>query len=105
MRHSQPPRCSVATTNSRHDLEKPSRSQKKRQALALQELGAELASLTPAEWEVIELPQPLLAALDAWRQLKGFEARRRHMQFIGRLMRETDDAARQRIQTFLANRQ
>ena len=39
----------------------------------------------------LPLSPDLSEALSSWRDLKTHEARRRHMQYIGRLMRELDD--------------
>ena len=69
-----------------------SRSQKKRESSALQERGQELAALSPAVLGKLPLAPELAEALAAWRGLKSHEAKRRHMQYIGRLMREVENA-------------
>lgn len=69
--------------------ERPSRSAKKRQATALQNLGQELASLSSDAWS--SLPDDLQEALRNYAGLKDHEARRRQQQYIGRLMRELDE--------------
>ena len=69
-----------------------SRSQKKRESSALQERGQDLASLSPAVLAKLPLAPELAEALAAWRGLKSHEAKRRHMQYIGRLMREVENA-------------
>ena len=74
---------------SQEETEK-SRSQKKRESTALQQQGEELASLSPAIWKKLPLSPELAEALPLWRTLKSREAKRRHMQYIGRLMREMD---------------
>ena len=68
----------------------PSRSAKKRQSLALQNLGEELTRLAPAELRDFDLPPDLLEALALYARIRDHEGRRRQMQYIGRLMRETD---------------
>ena len=68
-----------------------SRSQKKRESSALQELGAKLAKLPLRALEGFPLPPDLLEAFRALKAIKSNEARRRHFQYIGRLMREADD--------------
>lgn len=74
-----------------------SRSRKKREATSLQGLGEELAALSPAEIEALAIDDPLAddlrAALLDVRRMKSHEARRRHMQYVGRLMREIDASA------------
>lgn len=67
-----------------------SRSQKKRDMTALQNLGERLAELSREELRPLDLPRDLLTALDDLRRMTGHEARRRQTQFIGRLMREVD---------------
>ncbi|NLY41939.1 MAG: DUF615 domain-containing protein [Desulfovibrionales bacterium] len=70
--------------------DQPSKSQRKRDMLALQEIGKRLTALTPEHLERMELPEPLLDAIALYHRLKDKEARRRHMQFIGALMRKTE---------------
>lgn len=69
-----------------------SRSQKKRESTALQQRGAELAALSPSLLKTLPLSGDLAESLRVWRGLKTHEAKRRHMQYIGRLMREQEDA-------------
>ena len=72
--------------------EGPSKSQKKRDMTALQDLGAALVELSPERLNKIDIPDALrLAVRDAQRFTKH-EARRRQLQYIGRLMRGTDPA-------------
>ena len=68
-----------------------SRSQKKRESTAMQRLGEELAELSPSTLATFGLPPELAEALAFWRTLKTHEAKRRHMQYIGRLVRELDE--------------
>ena len=79
----------------------PSRSAKKRQSLALQNLGEELARLAPAELRDFDLPPDLLEALALHAHIRDHEGRRRQMQYIGRLRRDTDA---ERLRTALAAR-
>ena len=67
-----------------------SRSHKKRESTALQKRGEELAALGPGAWKTLPLPEGLLEALNDVQRMKSHEARRRQMQYIGRLMREAD---------------
>ncbi len=68
----------------------PSKSQRKREMTALQELGEELVGLSRERLLKIEMPERLLdAILDAQRITKH-EARRRQMQYIGKIMRDVD---------------
>lgn len=72
------------------NAEAPSRSAKKRQSLALQALGEELTRLSPAELHHLDLTPDLREALTLYARIRDHEGRRRQMQYIGRLMRETD---------------
>ena len=74
------------------DGEKPSKTQRKRQVTALQDLGEELAVLTDDQLAAIELPDILRDALMEVRRISSFEARRRQMQYIGKIMRRVDAA-------------
>jgi ribosome-associated protein len=70
--------------------DKPSKSQRKREALALQDLGETLVTLKPAQLDKIPLPEELREAVLAARQMNQRGARKRQLQYIGRLMREID---------------
>ena len=59
---------------------------------ALQVLGEELLRIGPARRAELDLPEQLGEALDAAQRITQREARRRQLQFIGRLMRTVDAA-------------
>lgn len=83
-----------------------SKTQRKKQMHALQDLGETLVALTPAQLSGLELPERLADALAQARRISGFEARRRQMQYIGRLMREIDTAPiAERVQALRSARQ
>jgi ribosome-associated protein len=70
----------------------PSKSQLKREMTALQDLGAELVALSKDRLAKIDMPERLRdALLDAQRFTKH-EAKRRQMQYIGKIMRDIDAA-------------
>lgn len=69
---------------------RPSKSQKKRDSLALQDLGCRLVELSAVQLERIELPEPLRAAVRDAQRIISNGAKRRQMQYIGRLMRDAD---------------
>ena len=73
--------------------EGPSRSQRKRDAEALQALGKELTELSSEQREKINLPESLREAIDDLAKMKSFGARRRQLQLIGKLMRSLDAAS------------
>src|SRR5690242_16483777 len=82
----------------------PSKTQRKREMHELQDLGAELVALNDSQLATIELPERLLdAVLDARRMTK-FEAKRRQLQYIGKIMRSIDpEPIRERIDAFKAS--
>jgi ribosome-associated protein len=69
-----------------------SKTQRKKRMLALQDLGTELVALNDEQLAAIELPEALRDAVLEARRITGFEARRRQLQYIGKLMRGADPA-------------
>ena len=70
--------------------ERPSKSQRKRDMTALQDLGESLLRLTNTELARIDLPEELRQAITGSARITSHEARRRHLQYIGKLMRQVD---------------
>lgn len=70
-----------------------SRSQVKREMHVLQKLGERLVSLPPARLRKLGLPEDLYEAVLLAARITDNEGRRRQIQYLGRLMRETDTAA------------
>lgn len=69
----------------------PSKSALKRQMLALQALGESLLDLNDKQLARIPIDdERLLQALRETRQIRSNSARRRHLQLIGKLMRDID---------------
>lgn len=68
----------------------PSKSQLKRDAHALQELGTALLGVSEQIWNKLALPDALIAALRDARRIASHGARKRQLQFIGKLMRDID---------------
>ena len=67
-----------------------SRTQRKREALDLQRIGARLVALEAGELAKLPLPEELADAVHACRRIRAHEGRRRQLQFIGKLMRRID---------------
>lgn len=67
-----------------------SKSQRKRDMTALQDLGADLVSLPASQLETFDLPDNLRAAILEARRLTSHGALRRQMQYIGKLMRTVE---------------
>lgn len=68
----------------------PSKSQRKRDADALQKLGEELIALKPSELAQFELPEMLLKAIEEARKLHQRGSLKRQRQYIGKLMRNVE---------------
>ena len=68
----------------------PSKSQRKRDMHALQDLGEQLTGLSPARLDRLPLPENLREAIDMAARMKRGEAQRRQLQYLGRLMRSVD---------------
>ena len=68
----------------------PSKSQRKRESTALQEMGAELAELSTERLKKIVMPDNLREALRAAQRITQHGAKRRQMQLIGKIMRSVD---------------
>lgn len=66
------------------------RTDLKKESDALQDLGEALLGLRPKLLERLQLPEKLVDALAEQKRLTNFEAKRRQMQFIGKLMRKLD---------------
>jgi ribosome-associated protein len=74
------------------DQEIVSKTRKKREMLELQALGVALTRLPDSQLETIDIPPQLREALFEAKRIKSHEAKRRQMQYVGRLMREIDPA-------------
>jgi len=68
----------------------PSKSERKREAEALQALGKELSELGAETLAKIALPESIAEAIADLHKMKSFGAKRRQLQLIGRLMRSLD---------------
>lgn len=78
--------------------EPPSKSSRKREMHALQALGEQLVALSAERLGKVPLPDALRQAVLDARRFTKHEARRRQMQYIGKLMRSVDaDAIRAAI--------
>lgn len=72
--------------------ERPSKTQLKRDMTALQALGARLIELNKAQLARIDMPEGLRDAVRDAQRLTQHGARRRQLQYIGKLMRGLDPA-------------
>lgn len=71
---------------------RPSKSQLKRDMTRLQALGEQFAALPQDHIERCPIPDTLREAVLTYRKTRSHEGRRRQMQYIGKLMRQSDPA-------------
>ncbi len=69
----------------------PSKSQLKREMHALQELGKRMLDLSDEQLASLTISETLKAAIVESRRINQREARRRHLQYIGKVIRQEDD--------------
>ncbi|BCE02461.1 ribosome biogenesis factor YjgA [Marinicellulosiphila megalodicopiae] len=69
-----------------------SKTQIKKEAQLLQDLGIRLMEVKEGYWKNFPLSDRLLTALEESKRIPSHEAKRRHAQFVGRLMRSADIA-------------
>lgn len=69
-----------------------SKTRRKKEMAGLQDAGAELVALSADQLARIDMPQELRDAVEDARRFTRHEARRRQMQYIGRIMRGIDSA-------------
>ena len=72
------------------DEDKPSKTQRKREMHELQELGSRLVELNAQQLDEVGLPDDLRDAIEFAQRTTKHEARRRQMQYIGKLMRSIE---------------
>jgi len=84
-------------------IEPPSKSSLKREMHALQDLGEQLVALSVDRLKKMPLPDSLYEAVRAAQGFK-MEARRRQLQYVGKLMRKVDPAPIQaQLEIFAGN--
>lgn len=72
------------------DPNNPSKSQIKRDYLALQELAMKLIGARQARLDAIEMDDRLREAINELRRFKNQPARARQAQYVGKLLRDED---------------
>ena len=70
---------------------RPSKTKKKAAMHELQDLGAELVALSIGQLKRINLPEEILGAVRECQKITAHGARRRQLQYLGKLMRSADD--------------
>ena len=74
-----------------------SKTDAKRESEELQTLGEDLLTLRGDLFKPLPLPDKLADALADAKRITNFEGKRRQMQFIGKLMRQLDEASLQAV--------
>lgn len=82
----------IPDTDDEFEYDGPSRSQLKRDAESLQRLGEALVKLNPQQLATIDMPERLRDAVVEAKRLTSHGGLRRQMQYIGKIMRDTDSA-------------
>lgn len=75
------------------EYERPSKSQIKREMLALQDLGKQLVELSPERLKQLPISEKLLEAIRLAQRTTSREGRRRQIHYVGKLMRDVDAPA------------
>ncbi|QJQ96447.1 MULTISPECIES: ribosome biogenesis factor YjgA [Halomonadaceae] len=70
-----------------------SKTQRKQEMQALQALGEKIIALSDAERARLPLSDDMLDAVEETTRIRSHEGRRRHMQYVGKLMRREDMTA------------
>ena len=81
----------------------PSKTQRKRDAHALQALGVQLVALSAAQLARLDLPETLHEAVLAAQRMRSHGARTRQLQYIGKVMRQLEPASLSRVRAALAS--
>lgn len=67
-----------------------SKTVRKREAEALQALGLRLTKLKPVQLESLNLPDNIFKSINDYNRFPSREAKRRQLQYVGKLMRSAD---------------
>ncbi|WP_299020550.1 ribosome biogenesis factor YjgA [Tepidimonas sp. HKU79] len=79
-----------------------SKTDLKKRSAHLQAVGEQLLTLKPSLLQGLDLPPSLREALAEVKRIDDFEGRRRQLQYVGKLMRQLDDALVATIEATLA---
>ncbi|MDY6840071.1 MAG: ribosome biogenesis factor YjgA [Pseudomonadota bacterium] len=77
--------------NETPEYDGPSKSQLKREMHALQDLGKRMLDLSNDQLETLPVSDTLRAAIEESRRIRQNEAKRRHLQYIGKVIRQEAD--------------
>ena len=74
------------------DPDAPSKTRQKAESQALQDLGRQLCELPAQRLAATEMPENLREAILAFQRTRSHEGRRRQLQYVGKLMRQAEEA-------------
>jgi len=74
-----------------HDPDGPSRTQQRREALAIFELAERLVALKPAELDALPIPEPVREQIAQAQAITTHIAHKRQVQFLAKTMRREDE--------------
>ena len=72
------------------DIDFKSKTQVKKEMQDLRDLGESLIALTQTQRNSLNLPQKLQEAIEEAPRIKNWNAQKRHLSFIGKLLRDVD---------------
>ncbi|GGE57315.1 UPF0307 protein [Streptosporangium jomthongense] len=80
----------------------PSKSQLKREMHALQDIGKSMLELSNEQLDTLTISDTLRSAIEESRRIRQNEAKRRHLQYIGKILRQEEDpqALKRAIEAF-----
>jgi ribosome-associated protein len=83
----------------------PSKTALKREADKLKQLGVAVSELPNSRRKQIDMPEDLREAIEAYRRMTAHGAKKRQMQYVGKLLRGIDPAPlREAVEDFEAGR-
>ena len=83
--------CGFQSGEFEEEYERPSKSQRKREMIALQKVGEQLVNESSDRIKRVSMPENLREAIFECQRIKNHEGRRRQLQFIGKIMRSLDE--------------
>jgi len=81
---------SIDTNGQDDGIEEISKSQRKRDADSIRDLGARLAELGPTELATIPLPDDIVSAIGELNRIRAHGARKRQLGYLAKRMRQID---------------
>lgn len=74
-----------------------SKTQIKNEMLELQDFGKSISELSKSVYKSFDVPEQLDEAIQTLKRIKNWNAQKRQFQYIGKILRSTDDATMERL--------